>query len=99
MGLRGYTQLHTLHEAKLLDETASLFRTRELLTDAHLDDALRPVGHSLVPYRVPLAHVGLADSELEDILLTVYPVTTSVNATTRLEQIVNAILAEHQLFA
>ena len=50
MGLRGYTQLHTLHEAKLLDETASLFRTRELLTDAHLDDALRPVGHALVPY-------------------------------------------------
>lgn len=99
MGLRGYTQLNTLHEAKLLDETASLFRTRELLTDAHLDDALRPVGHALVPYRVPLAHVGLADSELEDILLTVYPVTTSVNATTRLEQIVNAILAEHQLFA
>ena len=98
MGLRGYTQLHTLHEAKLLDETASLFRTRELLTDAHLDDALRPVGHALVPYRVPLAHVGLADGELEDILLTIYPVTTSVNTITRLELMVNAILAEHQLF-
>ena len=85
MGLYDDAQLQEVHEAKLLDETPSLFRAREFLADAHLDDALRSVGHSLVPNRVPLAHIGLADSELEDILLTIYPVTTSVNDTTRLE--------------